>query len=46
MPAIRKIVHDAQPGAYRFSALVGGVINSVPFTMKAKKSVVQEAKAQ
>jgi hypothetical protein len=34
MPAIRKIVRDAAPGDYRWSSLIGGVVNSVPFQMR------------
>jgi hypothetical protein len=38
MPVVRKIVHDAAARNYRFSALVEGVVNSVPFEMKLKKA--------
>jgi hypothetical protein len=34
MPAVRAIVRDAAPTEYRFSALVAGVVKSVPFQMK------------
>jgi mono/diheme cytochrome c family protein len=34
MPAVRKIVHDAQSTNYRFSSIVLGVVQSVPFQMK------------
>jgi hypothetical protein len=34
MPAVRKIVADAARHDYRFSAIVLGVVNSVPFQMK------------
>ena len=34
MPAIRKIVQDAAPTKYRFSALVVGIVKSVPFQMR------------
>jgi hypothetical protein len=34
MPAVRKIVRDAAPGDYRWSALITGVINSTPFQMR------------
>ena len=37
MPAVRKIVRDAAARNHRFSALVLGVINSVPFQMKTKQ---------
>jgi hypothetical protein len=33
-PAIRKIVHDAQAKDYRFSAIILGIVNSPPFTMR------------
>ncbi|MBI3414467.1 MAG: DUF1592 domain-containing protein [Verrucomicrobia bacterium] len=33
-PAVRKIVHDAQANDFRFSSVVLGVVNSVPFTMR------------
>jgi hypothetical protein len=34
MPAVRKIVRDAAPTEYRWSALISGVVNSVPFQMR------------
>ena len=34
MPAIRKIVRDAAPGDYRWSSLILGVVDSVPFQMR------------
>jgi hypothetical protein len=34
MPAIRKIVRDAAPYNYRFSAIVMGIIRSAPFQMR------------
>jgi len=33
-PAIRKIVRDAAPGNYRWSAIVIGIVNSTPFQMR------------
>jgi hypothetical protein len=33
-PAVRKIVHDAQANNYRFSSVIIGVIDSMPFTMR------------
>ena len=36
-PAIRKIVRDAKPDGYRFSSLILGVVNSVPFQMRTSK---------
>jgi hypothetical protein len=34
MPAVRKIVRDAAPTDYRWSSLIAGVVNSVPFQMR------------
>ena len=39
-PAVRKIVRDAAPQGYRFSDLVLGTVNSVPFRMRE----IQESK--
>ena len=36
MPAVRKIVHDAGAHDFRFSSLVLGAVESVPFDMKIK----------
>jgi hypothetical protein len=36
MPTIRKIVGDAEAQDYRFSALVGGIVDSVPFQWRVK----------
>jgi mono/diheme cytochrome c family protein len=36
MPAIRHIIGEAQPQDYRFSALVLGIVESVPFEMRMK----------
>ncbi len=36
MPAVREIVRRARDADYRFSALVLGIVESVPFRMKAK----------
>jgi hypothetical protein len=36
-PAVRKIVREAAKDNYRFSALVLGVVESVPFQMREKK---------
>lgn len=33
-PAIRRIVRDAQPDHFRFSALILGIVNSTPFQMR------------
>jgi len=34
MPAIRAVVREAAPGNYRWSALILGIVRSVPFTMR------------
>ena len=34
MPAVRKILQEAAPGGYRWSSLISGVIESVPFQMR------------
>ena len=36
-PAVRKIVHDAASGDYKFSSLVLGVVESAPFQMRTAK---------
>ncbi len=33
-PAIRKILREAEPEGYRLSALLSGIVNSVPFQMR------------
>jgi hypothetical protein len=33
-PAVRKIVREAQVSDYRFSAIVNGIVDSTPFTMR------------
>jgi hypothetical protein len=38
MPAVRQIVREAAGSDYRFSSLVLGIVESVPFRMKAKAS--------
>lgn len=35
-PAVRQILHDAGPNDYRWSSLVTGIVNSVPFQMRVK----------
>lgn len=44
MPAVRKIVNNARPGGFKFSALVSGIVESTPFQMKIKNSVAGESK--
>jgi hypothetical protein len=41
MPAVRAIVHNASEQNYRFSALVLGIVNSVPFQMRTKTPVAE-----
>jgi hypothetical protein len=38
MPAVRKIVRDAQPDGYRWSSIVLGIVDSVPFRMRTAES--------
>jgi hypothetical protein len=33
-PAVRKIVREAEPGGYRFSSLILGIVKSAPFQMR------------
>jgi hypothetical protein len=33
LPAIRQVTRSAAPGDYRWSAVILGIVNSVPFTM-------------
>ena len=33
-PAVRRILHDAEPGGYRFSSILLGIVKSVPFQMR------------
>jgi hypothetical protein len=42
MPAVRKIVRDARSTNYRFSAIVMGVVRSVPFQMKELRERSQQ----
>ena len=41
MPAVRTIAHDAQRENYRFSAVVLGIVRSVPFQMRIKGEETQ-----
>jgi hypothetical protein len=34
LPAVRRIERDAAPADYRWSSLILGVVNSVPFQMR------------
>jgi hypothetical protein len=38
MPAVRAILTDAEPGDYRFSSLVLGLVESAPFQMRRSES--------
>ena len=38
-PAVRKIIRDAQVNDFRFSSVILGVVQSVPFTMRKAPSV-------
>ena len=37
-PAVRRIVREARSDDYRFSSLVQGIVNSVPFQMRTKSN--------
>ena len=37
-PAIRRIVHDAEAGGYRWSSIIKGIVESVPFQMRRSES--------
>jgi len=43
MPAVRGIVRDAQRDNFRFSAVVLGIIRSVPFDMRSKAPAAEPA---
>jgi hypothetical protein len=43
MPAVRRVVRGAAEDGYRFSSLVLGVTDSVPFTMKVKAPLQSES---
>ena len=34
MPAVRKVMREAAPGDYRWSSIIMGIVNSVPFQMR------------
>ena len=38
MPAVRKIVRDAEATDYRWSSLVAGIVNSTPFQMRRSRA--------
>jgi hypothetical protein len=37
MPMVRQIEGDAKPGEYRFSDIVSGIVNSLPFRMRSTR---------
>ncbi len=43
-PAVRKIVRDAAPKDYRWSALILGIVQSPAFEMRAPQPPLQAAK--
>ncbi|PWU08984.1 MAG: hypothetical protein C5B51_06805 [Terriglobia bacterium] len=45
MPAVRRILHDAAAQDYRFSSLILGIVNSVPFQMKVKPAPASQTAA-
>lgn len=44
-PAVRKVVTDAAAGNYRFSAIVTGIVKSVPFQMRKAAAVAPAAQS-
>jgi hypothetical protein len=46
MPAIRHILREAAPRQYRFSALILGIVNSVPFQMRTRATDAGQSVAQ
>jgi hypothetical protein len=46
MPLVRSIVRSAEPGNYRFSSLVLGVVESDPFQMNTKTQMAAGGQAQ
>jgi hypothetical protein len=42
MPVVRRIVHDAEAGDYRFSSIVLGIVSSEPFQMRVKSEASTE----
>jgi hypothetical protein len=45
MPVVRAITKSAEADDYRFSAIVKGIVHSVPFRMKQKESGQQAVPA-
>jgi hypothetical protein len=42
MPAVRRVVREAKTQDYRFSSLVLGIVNSVPFQMRSVASAAEQ----
>jgi hypothetical protein len=40
MPTVRQIVRNAEAGEYRFSELILGIVESVPFRMRVKEATL------
>jgi len=38
MPTVRGIVHDAARDGYKFSAVITGIVESVPFRMRVAEA--------
>ena len=38
MPAVRAVLHAAEPGGYRWSSLILGIVESAPFRMRAARA--------
>jgi hypothetical protein len=45
MPVVRSIAHDAAANDYRFSAILLGIVGSVPFSMKRSSDMAQPLQA-
>jgi len=45
MPAVRRIMHQAQGDRYRFTDLVLGIVRSEPFLMRARDNDSDRRKA-
>jgi hypothetical protein len=45
MPAIRKILHDAEPGGYKMQSILLGIIKSYPFQFRRLDAPALEARS-
>ena len=45
-PVVRKIVREAEPQNYRWSAIIWGIVNSPPFNMGVAADVAQPLRAE